>query len=95
MALPPLHLVAYDIGCPRRWRRVFKLLDRRGARGQLSVFFVRGHAPAMRRLAAELQDLIDAEEDALLIAPVDERGAAGLLSWGRTGAPPAPRAVIL
>lgn len=95
MAAPPLYLVAYDVRCPRRWRRAFKLLGRHGARSQLSVFLVRAEARRIRRLAEELERVLDEGEDALLVAPVDERAPSGLVRWGRTGAPPEPRVTII
>lgn len=91
----PLHIVAYDIRCRRRWRRVFKLLKQRGARGQLSVFLVRSGPNAIRALRADLEAIMHAQEDALLIAPVDERSALGLISFGQTGATPGAQALVI
>jgi CRISPR-associated protein Cas2 len=50
-----LYLVAYDIGDPRRWRRVFKLMKGYGEWLQLSVFQCR----LSRRRQAELVQLLD------------------------------------
>lgn len=50
-----LYLVAYDIGDPRRWRRVFKLMKGYGEWLQLSVFQCR----LSRRRHAELVQLLE------------------------------------
>lgn len=51
-----LYIVAYDIGDPKRWRRVFGLLTGYGEWLQLSVFQCR----LSRRRHAELVQLLDA-----------------------------------
>lgn len=66
------YLVSYDIACPRRWRRVFRLLQGYGEWAQLSLFRCRLDARRHARMAAELHELIDTGEDRLLIARLDE-----------------------
>ena len=50
-----LYIVAYDIGHPKRWRRVFKLMNGYGEWLQLSVFQCR----LSPRRHAELIQLLD------------------------------------
>lgn len=50
-----LYLMAYDIGDPRRWRRVFMLMKGYGEWLQLSVFQYR----LSRRRQAELVQLLE------------------------------------
>ncbi len=50
-----LYIVVYDIGNPKRWRRVFKLMNGYGEWLQLSVFQCR----LSRRRHAEMVQLLD------------------------------------
>jgi hypothetical protein len=52
-----LYVVAYDIGHPKRWRRVFKLMHGYGRWLQLSVFQCRLSARRRAELAARLDAL--------------------------------------
>src|SRR5207245_5663551 len=45
-----LYIVAYDISDPRRWRRVFRLMNGYGEWLQLSVFQCRLSQPATHRV---------------------------------------------
>jgi len=60
-----LWIVSYDVSCPKRWRRVFALMKRKGVHRQLSVFLVRTDAAGQRRLLADLSRLIDPKVDSL------------------------------
>ena len=53
--LPKSYLVTYDVSCPKRWRRVYRLLQGYGDWMQLSVFRCRldpGAAAAWSRSSA-------------------------------------------
>ena len=67
------YLVTYDVSCPKRWRRVFKLLQGYGDWVQLSVFRCRLDPRRRTRMEHELRALIDDREDRLMIAKLDER----------------------
>lgn len=90
----PLHLISYDVRCPRRWRRVFGMLKRRGAHRQLSVFFVRLEGSALRQLRADLAAVIDPTQDSVLIVSV-EGATAGVTELGLPGPLPGARVVVL
>ena len=66
------YLVTYDISSPRRWRRVFRLLQGYGDWVQLSVFRCRLDAKRRQRMERELRAVLNADEDRLLIARLDE-----------------------
>ena len=68
------YLVTYDVSCPKRWRRVYRLLHGYGDWMQLSVFRCRLDPRRRRRMEQELRALIDLGEDRLLIAKLDEPG---------------------
>ncbi len=67
MAAERLYLVAYDIGDPKRWRRVFRLMKGYGEWLQLSVFQCRLTARRRADMAAALEELIKRADDHVLI----------------------------
>lgn len=73
-----MYLIAYDIACPRRWRRIQKAVRRLCRRQQLSVFACRGTPARIARLEDELRRLMDADEDRLMVldlGPADTAAA--------------------
>lgn len=84
--MPPAvrtYLVTYDVSCPKRWRRVFRLLHGYGDWVQLSVFRCRLDARRRKRMEQELGALIDSREDRLMIARIVERGSPNPASGRR------------
>lgn len=82
-------LVAYDICCPRRLSRVHRRLARSGQALQYSVFCLCMNQAQARELAAELEALIQPEDDVRLYA-------LGKSPWYRWAGPGAmPEAVML
>jgi CRISPR-associated protein Cas2 len=65
-----VYIVAYDIGDPKRWRRVFRTMNGYGRWLQLSVFQCRLTARRRAELAAALEALIKREEDHVVIIDV-------------------------
>ena len=65
-----LYIVAYDISDPRRWRKVFKLMNGYGAWVQLSVFQCRMNRRRQAELLAKLSNLIDHKEDHVVLVDV-------------------------
>ena len=62
-----LYIVAYDISCPKRWRRVFKLMKAYGEWVQLSVFQCRLTAKQHAELLALLDGIIQHDEDHVVL----------------------------
>jgi CRISPR-associated protein Cas2 len=62
-----LYIVTYDISDPRRWRRVFRLMQGYGRWLQLSVFQCRLSARRRVELASRLDAEIHARDDHVLI----------------------------
>jgi CRISPR-associated protein Cas2 len=84
-----VYIVAYDIGEPRRWRRLFKLMHGYGEWLQLSVFQCRLTRRRRVELAAAIDEVINRNQDHVLIldlGPV-ERVELRVLSIGKTYAP--------
>lgn len=61
-----LYLVAYDISDPKRWRRVFRLMNGYGEWLQLSLFQCRLNAARHAELIAMLDEMIHHHDDHLL-----------------------------
>lgn len=92
-----LYVVAYDIGEPRRWRRVFKLMNGYGEWLQLSVFQCRLTRRRRAELAAALNGLINHNQDHVLILDLGdvERVDLRVLSLGKTYEPMVREPIII
>jgi len=62
-----LYVVAYDIHDPKRWRRVFKVMNGYGAWLQLSVFQCRLSRRRLVQLRGRLAEVIREDEDHVVI----------------------------
>src|SRR5437764_11713152 len=62
-----LYIVAYDISSPRRWRRVFRIMEGYGEWVQLSVFQCRLSRRRRIELKLALQEAINNAEDHVII----------------------------
>ncbi len=62
-----LYIVTYDIGDPKRWRAVFKLMHGYGEWVQLSVFQCRLSRRRHAELMATLDEIISNDEDHILM----------------------------
>lgn len=91
------YVVAYDIADPKRWRRVFRLMKGYGRWLQLSVFHCRLDGGRRIRMAVELERVIDATADHIVIldlGPAEDVELA-VESLGRTFEPIERRAVVI
>ncbi|MEN8133113.1 MAG: CRISPR-associated endonuclease Cas2 [Pseudomonadota bacterium] len=57
------HIIAYDIGEPRRLGRIHRYLKKRAMPIQYSVFLIRCNAEQLHGIIQELDDMIDPERD--------------------------------
>lgn len=62
-----LFLVSYDVSCPKRWRRIQKIITSICRRGQLSVFVCRATQARIKRLESELRTVLHHRDDRLMI----------------------------
>lgn len=62
-----LYVVTYDISSPRRWRRVFKIMEGYGDWLQLSVFQCRLGRMRLLELEAELVEAMNQAEDHVIM----------------------------
>ncbi|BBL34606.1 CRISPR-associated endoribonuclease Cas2 [Nitrosomonas stercoris] len=68
-----LYLVAYDVCNPRRLYKVCRYLKRYKVGGQKSVFELWITPAELRTIRADLDELLDAQEDRLHILSLDPR----------------------
>jgi CRISPR-associated protein Cas2 len=91
------YVVTYDIGDPKRWRQVFRLMKGYGQWLQLSVFHCRLDGGRRAEMAMALESLIAAGEDHVLILDLGpaEDVSFQVESLGRTYERIERRAVIV
>lgn len=89
-----LYAIAYDVSCPKRWRRIHRTLRRRGAWHQLSIFLCRLSPAGFAGLERDLVRLLDARNDRLLIVDLGPgaRAEANLRRYGASE--PLPHASV-
>jgi CRISPR-associated protein Cas2 len=77
------YIVAYDIGDPKRLRKVASTCEDFGYRRQLSIFLCRLSATDLVRLRSRLYDIIDLAEDQVLFIPLCGKCVNGIETLGR------------
>src|SRR5689334_21722260 len=70
-----LYFVAYDIAAPRRWRKVFRIMEGYGEWVQLSVFQCRLSRRRQIELKMALEEVINHAEDHVMIIEVGPAAA--------------------
>lgn len=65
------YIICYDITEPKRWRRVYKLVNGYGRRLQFSIFRCRLTARQVERLRWELERIMTAEDKLLILSLCD------------------------
>jgi CRISPR-associated protein Cas2 len=81
-----LYIVAYDIANPKRWRRVFRVMEGFGEWLQLSVFQCRLSRQRHAELIALLDGIIHHDEDHIVLMDVGpaEQVKPRVVSLGKT-----------
>jgi CRISPR-associated protein Cas2 len=87
---PATWLIAYDIRCPRRLKRVHRYLSSVAVHVQYSVFVTRSTPQKLGTVRAALNDLIDDRSDDVRIYRVPENPAIETL-----GAQGLPEGILL
>lgn len=84
-----LYIVTYDIADPKRWRRVFRLMEGFGEWLQLSVFQCRLTAQRHAELIALLDGIIHHDDDHIILMDVGlaDQVAPRVVSLGKTYEP--------
>jgi CRISPR-associated protein Cas2 len=92
------YVVCYDVGCPKRWRSVYKTMRGYGDAVQYSVFRCELSKREMVELREKLRAIIHHTEDRVLfvdVGPAATRGKAALWAMGRTYLAPDVTAVVI
>jgi CRISPR-associated protein Cas2 len=80
-----VHLIAYDIVEPKRWRHIYKAMCGHGDRVQYSVFRCELSAMELQRLKSQVWPILNLEEDRIMIVdlgPAGGRGDECIEFWG-------------
>lgn len=91
-------IVSYDVCCPKRLRRVYRLMRGWGDHIQLSVFRCELNARELVELRSELSFVIKHDEDQVLfvdVGPVDGRGSTSIRAIGKVYIHPERRAIVV
>lgn len=92
-----LYFVIYDISCPKRGRRVFRIAQGYGEWLQLSVFQCRLSAVRCAEMIADLDGAIHHEEDHVLIVDIGPEATVKpkVVSLGKQGFSPVERESLI
>lgn len=92
-----LYVISYDISEPKRWRRVFRIMNGYGEWLQLSVFQCRLSKMRMLQLEAALGEAMNRQEDHVLILDIGpaENVTPNVRSLGKQFTPVVREAVIV
>jgi CRISPR-associated protein Cas2 len=85
------YLICYDIRCPKRWRKAYKLLQGYGGRIQYSIFRCWLSQRGREKLRWELEKVLETE-DSLLLIRLSDQCVEGLLAYNRPDAWPVEEA---
>ena len=91
-------VVSYDISCPKRLRRVYRLMRGWGDHIQLSVFRCELNPRELVELRKRLNDIINNAEDQVLfvdVGPVEGRGSTSIRAIGKLYVPPERCAIVV
>lgn len=92
-----LYIVAYDVSDPKRWRRVYGVMNGYGEWLQLSIFQCRLSAQRHAELIALLDGIIHHKDDHLVLLDLGpaERVVPRVVSLGKTFSPVTREPVIV
>lgn len=78
------YLIAYDIRCPKRWRKAYQLLQGYGDKLQYSIFRCWLSQRGREKLRWELEKILAPDDDLLLIR-LSSQCVRGLPAYNRPG----------
>jgi len=92
-----LYIVTYDIGDPKRWRRVFRIMNGFGEWLQYSVFQCRLSTQRQAELIALLDGIIHHDNDHVLLVDIGpaDRVVPRVISLGKNFEPVAREPIIV
>ncbi len=92
-----LYIVAYDIGDPKRWRRIFRIMNGYGEWLQLSIFQCRLTMQRYAELIALLDGIIHHSDDHIILLDLGRADAVipKVVSLGKSFEPIAREPIIV
>lgn len=93
-----VYVIAYDIGCPKRYRRVYKAMRGHGDPLQYSVFRCELTDMELQQLKDLLWPVLNLAEDRVMIidlGPTDGRGDHCIEFWGEPCVAPSGRTATI
>jgi CRISPR-associated protein Cas2 len=78
------YIVCYDIRCPKRWRKAYKLLEGYGERIQYSIFRSFLNQRDREKLRWELEAILS-KEDSILFIRLSNRCLEDIPKYNRPG----------
>ncbi|MGC8617074.1 MULTISPECIES: CRISPR-associated endonuclease Cas2 [Desulfurella] len=76
-------LITYDIKSPKRWKKVFGYIKKKGLNIQLSCFEVEMSDYMIGKLLEELSKFIDLKEDVIYTYPLEPNSSAFSVKLGK------------
>lgn len=89
------YLVCYDIGDPKRWRKIHKLMLAYGEPLQLSVFLCRLSPVEFEEMLGRVLAELHRTEDALAVADLGPQDTAEVRTFGRVQLQGMKRVVVV
>ncbi|WP_437202905.1 CRISPR-associated endonuclease Cas2 [Planctomicrobium sp. SH664] len=93
-----VHLIAYDISCPKRYRKLYKAMCGHGDPLQYSVFRCELDDMELQQLKDLLWPILNLREDRVMIVdlgPIEGRGDECIEFWGNPCVTPSPRTATI
>lgn len=78
------YIVCYDIRCPKRWRKAYKLIEGYGEKVQYSIFRCWLNQRIREKLRWELEKIL-AQEDSILFIRLSNRCLEDIPKYNRPG----------
>lgn len=93
-----VYLIAYDISCPKRYRKIYKFMCGHGDALQYSVFRCELTDMELQHLKNLIWPVLNLDEDRVMIVdlgPIDGRGDECIEFWGQPIVPPTSRSATI
>ncbi len=93
-----VHLIAYDICQPKRYRQIYKAMKGAGDPLQYSVFRCELSDVELQELKMKVWPLLNLDEDRVMIVnlgPVEGRGDECIEFWGTPRSEPPDRTAVI
>lgn len=93
-----VYIIAYDIACPKRYRKIYKSMCGHGDSLQYSIFRCELTDMELQSLKDQLWPVLNLREDRVMIVnlgPIEGRGDECIEFWGDPRTTPASRTATI